>query len=57
MFLMLQERAVEDEPVAYLAHNRAKISLLTKHKEGAVPLNRTLLVFTTPSATVQIPPR
>lgn len=57
MFLMLQERAVEDKPVAPLAHNRTKISLPTKTTEGAVPLDRTLLVFTIPSATAGIPPR
>ena len=57
MFLMLQERAVEDKPAAHWRTIGPKISLLTKHKEGAVPLNRTLLVFMTPSATAGTPLR
>lgn len=57
MFLMLQERGGGGQARRALAHNRTKISLLTKHGEGAVLLNRTLLVFTTPSATAGIPLR
>lgn len=57
MFLMLQERGGGGQARRALAYNRAKISLLTKHGEGAILLNRTLLVFTTPSATAGNPPR
>ena len=41
MFLMLQERAVEDKPAAQ-KHKRAKISLLTK-------LRRVRFIGTAPS--------
>lgn len=57
MFLMLQERGGGGQARRALAYNRAKISLLTKHGEGAVPLNRTLLVFMIPSATAGTPLR
>ena len=42
---MLQERGGGGQARRALAHNRTKISLLTKHGEGAVLLNRTLLVL------------
>ena len=57
MFLMLQERAVEDKPAAHTANNMTKYFSADKTKEGAVSLNRTLLILTTPSATAGTRPR
>ena len=54
---MLQERGGGGQARRALAHNMTKYFFADKTTEGAVLLNRTLLVFTTPSATVQIPPR